>query len=151
MELDKIRREVEGKITRKDLMANNQTMELKMKNTEMLLKAELNEEGHAQQDYFNDNFEKVFAQISSIQEASDEMTSLMNDKMKKLSGQVSKQDDGNKMVRNEVMSLSADMAEILESATSGAPTPAPDAVAAPDPVAAPDAGAEPPLEFNRAV
>ena len=34
------------------------------------------------------------------------------------------------------------MAEILESATSGAPTPAPDAVAAPD------AGAEPPLEFN---
>ncbi len=34
------------------------------------------------------------------------------------------------------------MAEILESATSGAPTPAPDAAAAPD------AGAEPPLEFN---
>ena len=35
-----------------------------------------------------------------------------------------------------------DMAEILESATSGAPTPAPDAAAAPD------AGAEPPLEFK---
>ena len=34
------------------------------------------------------------------------------------------------------------MAEILESATSGAPTPAPDAAAAPD------AGAEQPLEFN---
>ena len=40
------------------------------------------------------------------------------------------------------------MAEILDSATSGAPTPAPDAAAAPDAATAPDAAAEPPLEFN---
>ncbi len=120
MELDKIRREVDGKITRKDLNANNQTVELKLKNMEMLLKAELNEEGHAQQDYFRDNFEKVFAQITTIQEASDETSTLINEKVKKLQSQVSKQTDGNKMVRNEVMSLSADMAEILDGAREAA-------------------------------
>ena len=57
MELDKIRREVDGRVTRKDLQSNNQTLEARLKNTEMLLKAELNEEGHAQQDYFRENFD----------------------------------------------------------------------------------------------
>ena len=120
MELDKIRREVDGRVTRKDLQSNNQTLELRLKNTEMLLKAELNEEGHAQQDYFRENFDKVFGQISSIQEASEESVNLLNDKMKKLASQVTKQAEGNKMVRNEVMNLSAEVNDVMEGVREAA-------------------------------